>query len=361
MPTITRQYGMRTPAEIGDYAMNARMTTALCLGLWLWLSAAAPAGETEVDWQDGKWVPLAQPVEGTAAGETAIVRRHLDNKKYKAAVKAAKKFLKRYPTDPLREEVLNLAGDAEMARKRYWPAYTWYEKQIEAFPTGKRLERALTREMDIARAFLAGKKRKLLKMFPVSAVSEGIEILHKITERTPKTVRAELALLAIGDHYFDKGKWEDASDGYDAYLGMFPKSVRAPYAELRAADAMRRSYQGKDWDETPLLDAEQRYKAFTRRYPAQAAKANVAKIVEELRSQRAAKNYEVARFYLETGKHKAAKYYLDLVTQDFADTPWAERAEAKLAGITTPRNKTKDGPPKPKTKTDRSDGKEPEK
>ena len=102
--------------------MNTRAIIVLSLTAGMLLVGPAVGGEEESVWRDGKWVRLSKPVGGTPAGETAIIRRHVHRREYSAAVKAAKKFLKRYPSDALREEALWLAGEAEMARQRYWQA-----------------------------------------------------------------------------------------------------------------------------------------------------------------------------------------------------------------------------------------------
>ena len=315
---------------------SSRMTTALVLGVAALLAAPAWGEDEELVRREGKWVKLAKPAKGTPAGEAAIVRQLVDRRKFRSALRSAKKFLKRYPTHKLREDVFCLAGDAEMGRGRYWQAYEWYEKQISEFPTGPRLERALDKEMTIARAFLAGKKRIALKVLRLKAFDDGIEIMHRVAEYAPGTERAELALLAVGDHHFGKGQWQGAVDSYDAYLRLFPKSRRAIHARLRAAEAMRRSYRGSKWDETPLIEAEQRYKDFALRHPAVTRKIGVDKVLKELRSARAAKRYQVGQYYLRTGKRESAAYYFKLVARDFADTEWAGRALAELAKIAPP-------------------------
>jgi outer membrane protein assembly factor BamD (BamD/ComL family) len=68
----------------------------------------------------------------------------------------------------------------------------------------------------------------------------------------------------------------------------------------------------------------------------------VPKIIKEVRSARAAKQYQVGRFYLRTGKTQSAAYYFRLVARDFADTEWAGRARAELTKISPPKK----APPK---------------
>ncbi len=312
--------------------MNAKIRLMLLAAA---LAAMAfPAGaDDELVWKDGKWVHVAPPAEGTAAGELAIVRHDIDNRNLKAAVKHAKRFLKRYADSPLCEAALSLAGDAELGRCRHWQAYQWYEKQLVRYPNGQLADRAMDREIEIAEAFLAGKKRPAGKVFRISGVEDGLEILQRIAERVPGSDRAELAMLAIGDHYFNKQDWLEAAESFDRFLKMFPKSKRAPTAELRAAEAYHSSYRGPDFDETPLVEAEQRYKSFLASRPREAAKRGVRDTLAEVRNQRAGKHYHIARFYLRTKHPKAATQYLRRIVKDYPDTDWAGQALDRLAEI----------------------------
>ena len=74
---------------------------------------------TEHVWKDGKWVAAPKPVEGTPEGELALVRMSLDENRPKDALKATKKFMVSYPNDKRREEIMMLAGQAEMDRGHY--------------------------------------------------------------------------------------------------------------------------------------------------------------------------------------------------------------------------------------------------
>ena len=96
------------------------------LAVW---SAAVPAyGQQEAEWKDGNWVLVAAPAKGTPAGETALIRQELDKGWNRTAVSDAEKFVKTYPLDPYAEEVLMLAGRAEMVRGRSYQAYVFFEK-----------------------------------------------------------------------------------------------------------------------------------------------------------------------------------------------------------------------------------------
>jgi len=293
-------------------------------------AAAAPRGDYV--WKDGKWVPAAKPAEGTGAGELVILRGYVEQKERKKAVSAAKRFRKKYPGDPGREEATFLAGQAELDAKRYYQAYEWFEKQIDEHPNGRLLERALTREMAAAEAFLRGEKRIVGKIFRLPARDEGLEILRRIAEHAPGSIIAEKALLRIGEYHAGRGEHAEAAEAYDNYLQLFGKSRRAPEAMLKAARAMLASYKGVPYDETPLIEAEQRFKVIRSQYPATAKKARVETSLERITEIRAQRAWRTARFYARTGRPKAARFYYQQVIDRFPGSRWAAEARRALGG-----------------------------
>jgi len=309
--------------------MRYLVTFVLLSGL---MASLAAGQEAELIWREGKWVRQAPPAKGTPAGELSIIRSDVDRGHYRPAVRHAKKFLKRYPSSPLREEVLLLAGDAELHRGRYWQAYGWYDKVLD-IPGAASEDRALERQMEVAQAFLSGKKRRLWGFIPLSAEESGIEILTKVAQHSPAAARAEMALLAIGDYYFEKGRYDDAGASYEGFIKQYPNSPRTVHAELRLAESLWRSYRGPWWDEATLIEAEQRYRAFAAARPAAARRANVEEILKEIHSARARKQYEVGQFYVRTDKPDGAGYYFRMVIEDYADTPWAARARSELGRL----------------------------
>lgn len=313
---------------------QARILCALAGALLLAAGAASakePARGQELIWQDGKWVHQPAPAPGTPAGELAMIRQAMDAADYSRALGIADGFLKKYPAEPLREEVLGMAGDAELKRDRHWQAYERFEQQLTEFPKGARMERALEREIELARAFLSGKKRIAYGIFILPAQQEGIEILERVAERAPGTTLADTALLAIGDYHFDRQAWTESAEAYDSFLKLAPKSPKASYGELRAALSLWRSYRGPAYDETPLSEAEQRFKAFAQHYPEAAGEAGVDEIVKSIRAARAAKVMESANFYVRTGRPAAAGAFYRQISEQYGDTNLAERARALLA------------------------------
>jgi outer membrane protein assembly factor BamD (BamD/ComL family) len=310
--------------------MNKGLAILLPL-LAVWTVWAAPPGEFV--WQDGQWVQQPPPNPDTPEGQLAMIRRDIDLGRFSQAVDAAKEFLKTHPGDSLREQAYDLAGHAEMRRGLYWQAYEFYDKLLKEFPSGSMVNRAVDREAEIAKAFLAGKKRLVLGFLWLDATSEGIDILQKIPQFVPGTVRAENALLTVADWYYEKDKAREAADAYDAYLRLFPYAPRAAFAEFRAAESMRKAYRGPAFEDTTLIEALQRFKAFAEHRPAAAAETRVDQIIKSIRADLAAKQLWIAQFYVRTDHEDSAAYYYRFIITEYGDTSCAQQARADLAEL----------------------------
>jgi len=307
-----------------------RVIVFLLMAAVVWSGAEARAGHV---FKDGKWVRTPEPVEGTAAGEIEMIRRLLEGRKHSKAIKASDKFLKKYPDNPLCEDAMMLAGQAEFDRGRYYQAFERFENQLGRFPAGKLAERALDREYRVGAAFLEGKKRIVGKVFRLSAIDTGIEILTRVAEHAPGTLLAEKALLRIPDYYFQKQKYTEAAERYDEFLEIFPKSKKAPYAALRAGRAAYAIYKGPKFDDTPLLEAQQRFKRFGELYPQAAKRENIPQLLKRIEEQQAERLFVTAEFYVRTSRARAARFYYRRVISRYSKTAWADMARESLQRI----------------------------
>lgn len=313
--------------------MSKRSGLAVVLCMLLGLPVGWASSQVEYEFEGGQWIPTTAPAEGTPEGELAIIRRCVDRGANRSAVNRARNFPKKYPDSPARQEVMMLAGVAEMNRGMYFQAYEWFEKQLAESPDGRYSARSLDCEYAIAEAFLGGKKRVVAKVFRLSAKDEGVDILNRIPEHVPGSALAEKSLMRIGDFRYSAGDYTDAALAYDHYLQLFGKSSQAPTAMLKAANATYTSYGGVQYDDTPLIEAQQRFRRFSESYPLSAKTANVPTVLTQIQDAQAAKAFETARFYQRLRQPRAAAFYYRLVTDQYPDTDWASQAKVQLAKL----------------------------
>ena len=298
------------------------------------LLCAGACSAQEYERIDGKWVLIAPPVPGTPSGDLKLIRQAVQDHSDGPAVTAAKAFIKKYPGDAGQEEVMMLAAQAEIHRGRLWQAYgDWTEKQLTQYPAGKYSQRVLQWEYDIGDAVLNGKKRVVWGIFVLPAESEGLAILHRVVEHAPGSALGDRSMLRIGGYHFGHRNWAEAIVAYDEYVKLFRNGASVPYATLQAARASFLSYRGSQFDDAPLLDAEQRYKIFREHYPAQAAKAEVNRSLTDIRDLRAQKLLTTAEFYQRTGRPLGQALYYRQVIDQFPQTPSAQLAAQRLARL----------------------------
>jgi len=324
--TTKHLHGYSALAGLGSLAA----LSALACGVLLAALAGGSARADEYILKDGKWVAAPKPAKGTAEGELALIRQQIEEKNFKTARASADAFLKDHPDSPSCEEAMLLGAQAELDNGMYYQAFERLEALLAKYPNGLFLERALTREMEVANAFLAGKKRIVGRVLRLPAADEGLTILRKISEHAPGTDIAERALLRIGEYHFEQKEYRDSADAYDEFLTLNPKSARVPHTMALAAQSMHESFKGVPYDETPLVEAEARFKALIAQYPDEARKARAADMVREIVAIRGERSYETAKFYERTGKPQSAIFYYRQVVEEFPSTVWASEARAKV-------------------------------
>ncbi len=314
-----------------------KQTLWLCTILLAAWSLAAPplSAQGEYIWKDGRWVPAPKAEEGTAAGEIELIRKHLEDDSPRTALRAVDRFLDRYPESPLREEAYMLAGRAEMMRGRYYQAYEQFEKQLSEFPSGEHFDRALQREYEIAKAFLEGKKRLVWGFLPMPARGDGQKILLQIAEYDPGSAIAEKALLTLADDYYENREYDDAVTYYDQYLQLYRNAggEQVAYASLMGAKARYASWRGLKYDETQLIDAEQRFKRFQQNFPREAARQNIAATLAEIAALRVKLIFQTAQFYERVDRKAAAVYYYRIIVTEHEASSFAAQAAQRIEAI----------------------------
>jgi len=266
-------------------------------------------------------------------GSLARIRQLHQAGKRGPLLRAAKKHLKKYPVDPTSEEVLWMAGEAEFAGGRLYDAYEFFERQTDTFPAGTLFEKAMIRQAEIGKRFLAGEKRRVWGFLWFDASDEGAMILRKIVEQAPGTVLAEDVAMHLAEWRFSKGQWVEAISAYDAFLKSFPNGRRAPQAILRSAEASMNAYRGPDYDETPLLEARARYQMLTEQFPAVAETHDVGDALDRIDEARAERLMVQGDFYDRTHRTDAAVYYYRRVIEEFPRTYHATLAREALGPL----------------------------
>jgi hypothetical protein len=108
------------------------------------------------------------------------------------------------------------------------------------------------------------------------------------------------------------------------------------YAQRRSADAALASWGGIEFDDAGLIEAEERFSRYLAQYPGLAEQEGIGQILQQIRGQRAAKEYSIGWYYEKTKHPKAAIFYYRSTSENWPDTVAAAQARERLGRLGFP-------------------------
>ncbi|MBN1443850.1 MAG: outer membrane protein assembly factor BamD [Planctomycetes bacterium] len=199
-------------------------------------------------------------------------------------------------------------GDYESALPFYQRVYR------KDFPDQSLLDEALLRVYRIGMAYLKGEiPCDFFGLVSYSCPAHGIEILASPSDglitQFPEFRYADVALIEIARHYYDKKEYPEAVPLFDRVAAR-PTSEWADLAEFQAAMAVHLQIRGVDYDQKTMLEAERRFDAYCEHHPRGGHWQEAREKLREISEMESAKNLKIAKFYLREAKPEACQLYL---------------------------------------------------
>jgi len=302
------------------------------IALLLLAAAAGPvsAQQPRYEFRDGRFVKIGEPDPATPSGELAEVRRALADEDPDQAIRLVNAWLDDHKRHRALPEAYLLRADAKVMRGDYFQSLFDYEFLVRMYPGSPQFHTALDRELEIARLFAHGTKRKLWGMRIVPAFGEAEEIFIRVQERSPGSGVAEQAGKELGDLYYRRGEMHLAAEAYDIFGNNYPSSQWAEYALLRQINANLATFKGPRFDPTGLLEAEVRLGRFKERFPAAAEQAGADELLVRVDESLARKQLVTAEWYDGQDKRVSAIYMYARVVTDHPRSAAAGQAMRRL-------------------------------
>ncbi len=280
--------------------------------------------------EGGAWIQQAKVDPESPEGKLLEVRRLIAQGDGEQAVEKIEEWMEQYPNHPLMIEALLVSGDAKIADKNEYKALFDYERILREYPGTEQFNTALERELEIAKLYAAGMKRKLWGMRFVNADSEAEEIFIRTQERAPGSQIGETASMLLGDYYFDRGEMRRAVEAYSLFMLNYPKSAKTERAMLRAIQASLASFKGPEFDATGLIEADRRLRQFKRQFPASAERIGADALLVRIDESQALKMLHQAQWYEGQTRKVSAITMYQRVVQEHPRTAAARISMEKL-------------------------------
>jgi outer membrane protein assembly factor BamD (BamD/ComL family) len=250
-----------------------------------------------------------------------------------------------WPDSHVEMDALFMAGEANFFGDHYWDATKFYERLIKKHPNNRYLDTVDARRFAIARFWLQLDEENSEPFYYANFINEtrpwrdarghGIRQYEKIRLDDPTGRLADDATLAVANAHFKQGRFLKADESYTDLRKTYPNSEHQFSAHYLGLKAKLESYLGPDYSGEALEEGEKLIKLMRRQFPTEAGqeKEFLDRAAAEIRYKKAEKLYFFARYHDRRHEYRAAsRRYHEIVTE-FPDTPFADKAENRLAQV----------------------------
>ncbi len=298
----------------------------------------------------GRWVRFEAAEPGSDAALMSEARALIAADRAGAAKKLLDTWIKanEFSASPFLAEAYLLRGDAKLALSDEYKALYDYERVVKDFPASEQFTVALERELEVARLYLNGLRRKTFFGLRVdSGIVAAEEIIMRINERLPGSRLAEEALLLLADYYYRKRDLPMAAETYDVFLEIFPRSEFRKLAMERRIYSNIAQFKGPRYDASGLIEARYQILEFADQFPIEAEQAGLSDaLIVRLDESAGAQMLETAKWYIRRGDPVSARLTLRRLIEKhprtlaaaealriFDERGWTTTQEAPLAPV----------------------------
>ena len=308
--------------------------TAIVLSAALLLTAAdAVAADTWQLKQGKEWEKIAAGPDGEYMLAVAGIKQMIETGQPKSAMEKLAMLKEKFA------EIVGPDLDAFMAAEMLYAENQWakavkkYDEFLAAFPDSRFYESAIEREYSIAVAYLAGEKRRVLKILKLSAFDDGAAIMRRIADRSGDAPIAKRALIALAKAHEKKDEYIEAYEVWADIYAQWPTGDTGRQALLAMAQTLHSAYKSPKYDPTVLNSARSYYNSFMDKFPALALDYEIAAKIKMIDEQLAYKQFTIGQYYEKTDSIQAANLYYQQVTETWPDSTAAKMAKARMDAI----------------------------
>lgn len=275
---------------------------------------------------EGKWRRTR------AKDQLDVAQAAFDKKDYGLSLKAARRVVKVWPLSDYAAQAQNLVARSFDAKGNSEKAFKEYQRLIEKNPRGGSYDEVVKRQLEIADQFLAGKWFKLWGVIPFfPSMEKTAEMYEKVVKNGPFSDVAPEAQLKVGAAREKQKNFPMAAKAYELAADRYHDRPQvASEALFRQGLAYEQQAQKAEYDQNTAGQSIAAFTDFMTLYPDDQRVNQAQQIIAELKTEQAAGNYKIARFYDKRNKWDGAKIYYNEVVLTDPNSPYAAEARERI-------------------------------
>jgi outer membrane protein assembly factor BamD (BamD/ComL family) len=194
-------------------------------------------------------------------------------------------------------------------------AFEAYDKFLEYFPGNSLYAAALSRQAAMAQSAAEGDvKSSFLGLKTKLSLEKTVAMLEKVISHAPKSRTASKARFTMGELYQSKKKSREAIATFRQLVREQPESPEAPEALFRVGVIYIDEADRGNQNQSNLDLSREAFNDYLIQYPSHSRNAEAHKMIASLGGRELQRSFDIAEYYLKTGKPESAKiYYRDIV------------------------------------------------
>lgn len=219
---------------------------------------------------------------------------------------------------------LRQKGDFEASFKEY-------QNLLQKYPQTPDFESAVSEQIEIANAFLKGRRVKFLGIPMVPSMERAEEMYISILKTAPYSKHAPITQFNLALAMEKQGKAQEAIAAYQKLIDKYPNSPVCDDAQYQIGYVYQRlGMEGKSQDLSALKESQNNYQDFLLQYPNSEKSKQADENMKKMTSREAGDTLRIARFYDFNKDFKAASIYYNDVIRRFPQTADSSAAKTRL-------------------------------
>ncbi len=266
-------------------------------------------------------------------------------KNYAGAADKFKAASKRWPDSMLEEDALFWQGESHVLADQYPKAQDAFDRLLKKYDNSRHLDPTTKRLFEIGQYWeklyerdarwpitpnVTDKKQPMFDTF-----GNAIKAYETIRLKDPIGPLADDAVMATANAYFRKQRYADAAYHFDILRKEYPKSEHQKAAHLLAVQANMRVYQGRIYDDSPLVDADEIAEQAITQFPSELGeeRQRMLETRQQIAEEKAQRDIADAEYYERKKCFGAARFYYQSVIKEYPLSAAARQAQARLQQI----------------------------
>jgi outer membrane protein assembly factor BamD (BamD/ComL family) len=267
------------------------------------------------------------------------------NKQYDAAEEQFETAAYRWPDSQLEEDAMFMIGECAFFADRYADADKAYDKLLKKHTTTEHIGTISRRSFAMARYWQ--EKHDKNPSWPVTpnltdderplfdTAGRALKCYERIMISDPRGPLADDSIMAVADAMFNKRYYDDADFRYKMLITDYPQSKYQYDAHERSLRCKLLKYQGPEYDDTPLKEADELVDRMLTQFPERVGqdREKLIKYKAEVMARKQMCDMHAGDYYAKGGHNFAARKYYEKVVQNYPKSNLSEQAVAKMDEI----------------------------